>query len=142
VVTDIKTRFTVIRANSGREAIVPNEMLITQKIENLTLADTQVLISVPVTVGFGSDVDQVMAILVGAARSQSRVLTEPAPAAYLSAFGPDGLELVLTAWIADPGAGLLPLRSSLNVAILEGLRVAGIDIPYPQRVVHLSQSGL
>lgn len=142
VVTDIKTRFTVIRANSGREAIVPNEMLITQKIENLTLADTQVLISVPVTVGFGSDVDQVMAILVGAARSQSRVLTEPAPAAYLSAFGPDGLELVLTVWIADPGAGLLPLRSSLNVAILEGLRVAGIDIPYPQRVVHLSQSGL
>jgi small-conductance mechanosensitive channel len=84
----------------------------------------------------------VMAILVGAAQSQSRVLVEPAPAAYLSAFGQDGLEFVLTAWIADPGAGLLPLRSSLNVAILEGLRVAGIDIPYPQRVVHLPQRGV
>jgi small-conductance mechanosensitive channel len=137
VVTDIKTRFTVIRASSGREAIVPNETLITQKIENLTLADTQVLITVPVAVAYGSDVDQVMAILRAAALSQKRVLTDPAPAAYLSSFGPDGLDFVLTVWIADPGAGVLPLRSALNLAILAGLREAGIEIPYPQRVVHM-----
>jgi len=137
VVTDIKTRFTVIRANSGREAIVPNEMLITQKIENLTLADTQVLITVPVTVGYGSDVEQVMGVLKDAAVSQPRVLADPAPAAYLSSFGPDGLDFVLTVWIADPGAGVLPLRSALNLAVLAGLRNAGIDIPYPQRVVHI-----
>jgi small-conductance mechanosensitive channel len=137
VVTDIKTRFTVIRANSGREAIVPNEMLITQKIENLTLADTQVLITVPVTVGYGSDVEQVMGVLKDAAVSQPRVLADPAPAAYLSSFGPDGLDFVLTVWIADPGAGVLPLRSALNLAVLAGLRNAGIDIPYPQRVVHM-----
>lgn len=136
MVTDIKTRFTVIRANNGREAIVPNETLMTQRIENLTLADSHILINLPVTVGFDSDVAQVTAVLLQAAASQERVLTEPAPAAYLKAFGPDGLEFELTVWIADPNAGTLPLRSGLNLAILAGLREAGIDIPYPQRVLH------
>lgn len=137
VVTDIKTRYTVIRANNGREAIVPNESLITQKIENLTLADTRVLVTVVVSVSYEADVAQVQNLLLAAAKAQSRVLAEPPPGAFLSAFGQDGLEFTLAVWIADPDGGMLGLRSELNLAILAGLRSAGIAIPYPQRVVHV-----
>ncbi len=140
VVTDIKTRFTLIRSVSGHESIVPNEFIITQRVENLSLADKKVVVTLPVTVGFASDVEQVQRILLAAAGRCERVLKDPAPAAHLNQFGPDGLEFTLVCWIADPENGQLSLRSHINLDILCELRQAGIDIPYPQRVVHLKRS--
>ena len=112
-------------------------MLITSRIENLSLADTRVWLSTVVSVGYDSDVELVMRLLKEAALSAPRVLREPAPSASLSAFGADGLEFTLGFWIADPENGALGLRSQINVAVLQALRAHGIDIPYPQRVVHL-----
>lgn len=137
VVTDIKARFTQIRAVDGRESIVPNELIMTQRVENLSLADPKVLLTLEVTVGYASDVNQVKKILCDAAALSERVLKDPSPSAYLAKFGPDGLEFTLVVWITDPGAGLLSLKSQINIGILEGLRLAAIDIPYPQRVVHM-----
>lgn len=137
VVTDIKTRYTLIRALNGRESIVPNELIITQRVENLSLADPKVLLSIIVTVGYDSDAALVQRILCDAAASNPRVLNDPAPAAYLSQFGADGLEFTLALWINDPDKGQLSLRSELNLHILRELRQAGVDIPYPQRVVHM-----
>ena len=136
VVTDIKTRYTLIRALNGRESVVPNELFITQRVENLTAADPKVSVTINVSVAYDSDVDQVRQILLAAALSSPRVLREPGPAAHLANFGPDGLEFTLAFWIADPENGQLGLRSDINLAILRGLRAAGIEIPYPQRVVH------
>jgi small-conductance mechanosensitive channel len=137
MVTDIKTRYTLIRAVDGRESIVPNELIMTQRVENLSLADPKVLLTLNVSVGYDSDVSQVVKILCDAAAASPRVLKDPPPAAYLANFGADGLEFTLALWITDPGAGQLSLRSQINIRILEGLRLAGIDIPYPQRVVHM-----
>jgi len=137
VVTDIKTRYTLIRALNGRESVVPNELIITQRVENLSLADPKVSMSVTVSVGYDSDVEQVQQILCAAAASCERVLKDPAPAAHLSNFGADGLEFTLSAWIVDPDKGQAALRSEINLNILRGLRAAGIEIPYPQRVVEL-----
>jgi small-conductance mechanosensitive channel len=136
-VTDIKTRYTLIRANDGRESVVPNELIITQRIENLSLADSRVLMTLAVTVAYDSDVAQVQRILCEAATACERVLQEPAPAAYLERFGADGLEFTLALWIADPENGQLGLRSDINLRILQALRQAGIEIPYPQRVVYM-----
>jgi small-conductance mechanosensitive channel len=136
-ITDINARYTLIRSVSGRESIVPNEILITSRVENLSLADAKVWQSTVVSVAYDSDVDQVIDLLNQAARSQSRVLADPPPAASLSAFGPDGLEFTLGYWIADPENGQLNLRSLINQAIVRALREHHIDIPYPQRVVHL-----
>ena len=133
---DITTRYTVIRSATGRESIVPNEMLITQRVENLSLADPKVWQSTVVSVAYDSDVELVRSLLAEAAVSQERVLREPAPNAALSAFGTDGLEFTLGYWIADPENGQLNVRSSVNIAILNALRSRGIEIPYPQRVVH------
>ena len=135
-ITDIKARYTVIRSATGRESIVPNEMLITQRVENLSLTDPKVFQSTVVSVAYDSPVDEVVALLVSACTQQGRVLQDPAPSAALSAFGADGLEFTVIYWIDDPEKGQLNLKSDINRAILKALQVHGIEIPYPQRVVH------
>jgi small-conductance mechanosensitive channel len=136
-VMDIKTRYTLIRSLAGRESIVPNEKLITERIENLSLADPRVLLTTEVGVGYASDVDLVQKILVESALACERVLADPAPGARLAKFGADGLEFTLLFWIADPFNGTLNVCSEINLRILKAFRAAGIEIPYPQRVVHL-----
>ncbi|MGE4243574.1 mechanosensitive ion channel family protein [Ramlibacter sp.] len=136
LVVDIKTRYTLIRSANGRESIVPNEKLITERIENLSLGDTKVLLSSDVSVGYSSDVDVVRRILVDAAVSVNRVIAEPAPSARLVNFGLHGLDFTLYYWIEDPQNGQVNVKSDVNIALLNGLRAEGIEIPYPQQVVH------
>ncbi|UJW83372.1 mechanosensitive ion channel family protein [Hydrogenophaga sp. SL48] len=136
-ISDIKARYTLIRSTTGRESIVPNEILITNRVENLSLADARVWQSTVVSVAYDSDVDLVRRLLTDAALAQPRVMRDPAPSAALSAFGADGLEFTLGYWIADPENGQLNLRSDINMAILKSLRGNGIEIPYPQRIVHM-----
>lgn len=136
-ITDIKTRYTLLRATNGRESIVPNETMVSQRVENLSDADLRFNITTNVVVGYDSDVSQVQQILCDAAKAQERVLSEPAPAAYLVNFAPDGLEFSLHFWIKDPASGQVNIRSAVNLAVLAGLRAARIEIPFPQRVVRL-----
>jgi small-conductance mechanosensitive channel len=140
VVTDIKTRYTLIRSLGGRESVVPNEKLITERIENLSLADPKVLLTTEVSVSYEADVDEVRRVLLEAASGTPRVIAEPAPGVQLVRFGADGLEFRLVFWIADPQNGSGNVVSEVNIRILHGLRAAGIDIPYPQRVVHMAAS--
>lgn len=135
-ITDIKARYTIVRALSGRESVVPNEMFIGGRIESLSLTDSRVALLTVVSVAYDSDVDQVMALMLEAARAQPRVLADPGPAVLLTNFGPDGLEFTLSYWIADPENGQNNLRSDVNLAVLQAFRRHGIEIPYPQRVVH------
>jgi small-conductance mechanosensitive channel len=137
-ISDINARFTVIRSLTGRESIVPNEILITSRVENLSLADPRVWQSTVVGVAYGSDVELVSRLLVDAATAQDRVLHDPAPAAALSAFGADGLEFTLGYWIADAENGTLGLKSDINKAILQAFQHNGIEIPFPQRVLHVT----
>ena len=135
-ITDIRARYTVVRALSGRESIVPNEMFISNRIENLSLADLQVLQSTVVSVAYDSDVELVMRLLADAALAQERVLKDPGPTANLTNFGSDGLEFTLNYWMTDPENGQQNLRSLVNLALLAALRAHGIEIPLPQRVMH------
>ena len=136
VITEINARYSVVRSSGGRESIVPNEMLITSRVENLSLADPRVQQTTVVNVGYDTDVDLVQRILLQAALDQPRVLREPQPHVALSAFGADGLEFTVAYWYSDPENGQGNLRSEVNLAILATLRAHQIDIPYPQRVVH------
>ena len=134
-ITDINTRYTVIRALNGRESIVPNEMLITQRVENSSLADRSVAASTTVQVAYGTDLETLMPRLAAAVSEVPRILRDPGPAVFLSAFASDGLELTVSFWIADPENGQLGPRSAANLVILRVLNDAGIEIPYPQRVL-------
>ncbi|WP_332750970.1 mechanosensitive ion channel family protein [Hydrogenophaga sp.] len=137
IITDINARYTVIRSTTGRESIVPNELLIINRVENLSLADDRLWQSTVVSVGYESDVEQVMELLREAALTQDRVLKDPGPSVALSNFGADGLEFTLGYWIADPENGTLNIRSLINRKVLQALRENQIQIPYPQRVLHI-----
>jgi small-conductance mechanosensitive channel len=142
-ITDIRTRYTVIRSLSGREAIVPNETLITQRVENSSLADPRVLVQTSVQVAYGTDVGALQPLLVAAMRRVPRVLDDPAPGVNLSEFAADGMSLDLVFWIRDPENGQGNVKSDVNLAVLAVFAERGIKIPFPQRVVHavLSREG-
>lgn len=135
-ITDIRTRYTVIRALNGREALVPNELLITQRVENSTAADPRVLITSTVQVAYGTDVRALQPKLVDAIAAVPRVLRDPAPGVQLSAFAADGLDLTLLFWISDPENGQGGVKSEVNLAVLALLNAEGVEIPFPQRVLH------
>lgn len=135
-VTEINARYTVVRALSGKESIVPNEMFISNRIENLSLSDLNVLQSTVVSVAYDSDVELVQALLAEAALQQERVMRDPPPSVNMTNFGADGLEFTLNYWISDPENGQQNLRSRVNLAVLQALRSHDIEIPFPQRVVY------
>jgi small-conductance mechanosensitive channel len=135
-ITDIRTRYTVIRALTGRESIVPNEMLITQRVENASLADTRVWVGSAVQVAYGTDLVALFPKLEAAMRAVPRVIDKPAPSVQLVAFAADGMDLALNFWIADSENGLGNVKSDVNLAVLAVLNAEGVEIPFPQRVMH------
>ncbi|HWP19677.1 MAG TPA: mechanosensitive ion channel domain-containing protein [Burkholderiaceae bacterium] len=136
-VTDITTRYTVIRSAGGRESIVPNETLITTRVENLSLADRNLLLTTVVQVAYGTDVASLRAKVVDAVSGIERVVKDPGPSCHLTGFASDGLELTVFFWIADPENGQANVRSAVNLAILDLFQREGIEIPYPQRVLRI-----
>jgi small-conductance mechanosensitive channel len=139
-ITDITTRYTVVRAGNGRESLVPNEMFITQRVENLTFADTKVAVSTKIQVAYGTDIEALLPKLHDAVCSVPRVLAEPTCVVFLAGFGADGLDLTVTFWIGDVSKGEANVRSEVNFAILRCLNDNGVEIPYPQRVVRQARA--
>ena len=136
-ITDISARYTVIRSSTGRESIVPNEMMITQRVENCSFADPNVALTSVVQVAYGTDLPGLIPQLVAAMAAVPRVLADPGPAVQLSAFAADGLELTLVFWVADIEMGQGNVRSDINLAVLAALDAAGVEIPFPQRVLRV-----
>jgi len=134
-ITDIRTRYTVIRALNGREAIVPNETLITTRVENASLADPRLLVSTAVQVAYGTDVRALQPKLEAAIAAVARVIAYPAPSVQLGAFSADGMDLAINFWIRDPENGQGNVKSDVNLAVLDVLDQEGVEIPFPQRVV-------
>lgn len=138
-VTAIRTRYTLVQSSNGREAIVPNETLTSSRVENLSLANRNLLGSLVVSCGYDDDVDRALAILKEAAQAQPRVLRTPGPSSAISAFAADGIELTLYFWIADPENGQAGLKGAIFRQVLAQFRSEGIDIPYPQRVLRVPE---
>ena len=136
-ITDIRTRYTVIRALNGRESLVPNEILITQRVENSSLADPQVVVNTLVQVAYGTDVRALRPKLIEAIQRVPRVLEQPPPGVELAEFAADGMNLNIGFWIGDPENGQGGVRSDVNLAVLDLLNAEGIQIPFPQRVMHV-----
>lgn len=136
-VTQITTRYTVLRGNNGVEAIVPNDVLIGSVVQNETYTNPRVRLAITVQVGYACDPERAMQILVETAQRHPRVLAEPAPKAYLVRFADSGIELELGFWIADPQEGSLNIKSEIGLEIWREFRRAGIEIPYPQQEVRV-----
>ena len=136
-VKNITARYLVVRAGDGREAIIPNELLITTTVLNHSYSNRQIRLAIQVQVGYKGDPERAMRLMEEAASKHQRVLAEPPPKAFLARFADSGIELELGIWIGDPEIGMLNIRSELNLAIWRAFQEAGIEIPYPQREVRI-----
>ncbi|MBU9515786.1 mechanosensitive ion channel family protein [Burkholderia multivorans] len=137
VVTQIRTRYTVVRGLDGNETLIPNEKLITDVVQNQSSYLTRGYAKLAVQVAYTNDVEQALALLAEAARGVPRVLDEPAPTPFLAGFGADGIDLELGFWIADAATGTGSVRSNVNRNIWRLFHEHGISIPYPQREVRV-----
>ena len=149
-VAHIGLRSTVIASLDAKELIVPNSKLLSETIHNLTHADRYFRVQILVGVSYGSDVHLVKRTLLEAAAAHPSVVQEkPAnsknesvapPLARFTQFGESSLQFELLVWIAD-SFERFDIASDLHFSILERFRERGIEIPFPQRVVHLPSTG-
>jgi small-conductance mechanosensitive channel len=132
----IGIRSSTVRTFAGAEVIVPNADLISQRVINWTLSDKIRRIDVAIGVRYGSDPDRVEQILLGVAKAHEKVLHDPAPAVLFRRHGESSLDFEVRVWIADFKDRFV-VESALNGAINRALADAGIEIPFPQRDLHV-----
>jgi small-conductance mechanosensitive channel len=135
-VKKISVRATEIETFDRASVIIPSSSLISGVVKNWYLRDNSGRTMVTVGVGYGSDPDQVKAILMDVADRHELVLKFPKPIIAFSDFGDSALVFNLYVYLASISSGLT-VRSDLRFAILKRLREAGIEIPYPQRDIHV-----
>ena len=136
-VTQMSTRYTVLKNLDGTEAIIPNDIFISSSVLNHSFSSREVRFTLPIQVGYDSDLDVAMGILIKAAEGNPRILNEPRPNVLVKQFADNGIELELVAWLADPEEGQGLLRSDLNLEIWRQLRAHKIEIPYPRRDIKI-----
>ena len=134
-ITQITTRYTVLRTLTGTEVIIPNEYLVGNIVRNLSFTDTRLRVVTSVQVAYDTDLEQVMPLMTEIAGRHPRVLADPAPGVLLTGFADSGINLELGFWIADPENGTGGVASDINVALWKAFRERGINIPFPQREV-------
>jgi small-conductance mechanosensitive channel len=141
-VTQINTRYTLLHALDGSEAVIPNELLIAAPVVNHSLSDRLARLAVRVSIAYESDLDVALRLGQEAARCTARVLADPAPVSLLVEFGADGLLLEIGFWIGDPERGRLNVQSDVAIALYKRYRDAGITIPYPRRDIRVVEGPL
>jgi small-conductance mechanosensitive channel len=136
-VEHIRARSTVIRTNDNIMMIVPNTKFIDSPVTNWTYGDRRVRFRIPVSVAFDSDIAKVQDTLLAVARENPHTLKEPAPSVFLENFGENAIEFKLVVWSSVMSARPSRYRSDINFAIAEKFREAGIQMPFPQRDLHI-----
>ena len=134
-VTDIKTRYTLLRDSNGRESIIPNDMLITQRVDNFSLSDASVALQATVMVAIDSDVNQVQSVLQTALEQVPDVLADPPAQVFFKSISADGLEWTVYFWVTDQLQARSAVLSRLNHAVWSGLQAANIKLPPPKAVL-------
>lgn len=136
-VTRINLRSTTVVTNDNITIIVPNSYFITQAVTNWSYGDPKVRLRLPVGVAYGSDVEKLRQLLLELAAEHPAVLKEPAPAVRFLEFGDSSLNFELAVWTIDMAHRPTAFRSELYFAIERKLREHRIEIPFPQRDLHL-----
>jgi len=135
-VTRIGVRSSTIQTFQGAEVIVPNANLISSKVINWTLSESQRRRELPVGVAYGSDPKLVLKLLREAATRHELVLTQPEPMVYFKGFGDSSLDFELHFWVMQENNGL-QITSEVALCAMQLLDDAGIEIPFPQRDLHV-----
>ena len=139
-VATLGARYTAVRTRDGVEYLIPNEELITQRVENWSHSDTVVRLYIPVAISYRSDVRLAMDLCRAAPAGIERILDDPPPQCLLRAFGDSSVNLEIRIWIDDPAEGRSNVISQVLLRVWDLFHEHGIEIPFPQRDLHLKSS--
>jgi small-conductance mechanosensitive channel len=141
-VSKISLRSTTVVTNDNISIIVPNSQFISETVINWSHGDPKVQFRLPVGVAYGSDTEKLTNTLLGVAKAHPMVLNDPAPSVYFIEFGDSSLNFELGVWTQEMVKSPRRFRSELNFSIDNKLREAGIEIPFPQRDLHVRSGSL
>ncbi len=130
-------RYTSVITRDGIETLIPNEEMITQRVENWSYSNRLIRLRVPVGISYDSDVRLAIKLCVEAAQMVPRIKLDPEPKAQLMAFGDNSVNLEVRVWIDDPEAGRGSVISELLLNVWDSFHENDINIPYPQRDLHV-----
>jgi small-conductance mechanosensitive channel len=135
-VREIGMRATTLSTFEGADVIVPNGMLLSEKLVNWTLSDMDRRIDVNVGVAYGTDPRRILDLLKDVTVGTEGIATEPAPTVLFVGFGASSLDFAIRAWTNNFG-DWVAIRSNLTVRVYDALLAAGIEIPFPQQALHV-----
>ncbi|WP_265530471.1 mechanosensitive ion channel family protein [Sphingomicrobium marinum] len=138
-ISKIGTRAVSMITRDGKEFLIPNELLMTETVENWSYSSKNVRVQIPVGVSYSSDLARVEEILIECTAACARVLKNPKPNVWLKEFGDNSVNFEIQAWIRDPEAGVGNVRSEVLKAVWWAFKDEGIEIPFPQRDVYIKQ---
>jgi small-conductance mechanosensitive channel len=141
-VTALGGRYVSVVTRDGVEHLIPNDTLISERVENWTHTNSRTRLKVDVGVHYKSDLHKVIAICEEAASGIDRVLSDPAPKCLFLEFGDSALNLQLRFWIADAHNGVQNVKSAVLLRIWEMFREQNVEVPYPQRDLHIRSSSV
>jgi small-conductance mechanosensitive channel len=136
-VSKIGVRAVSVITRDGKEHLIPNENLMTEKVENWSYSDRNVRIRIPVGVSYDCDLKLAQELMVRAASESPRVLDSPKPGVWLKDFGDNSVDHEILAWISDPESGVGNVRSDVLNRLWWLFKEHDIGLPYPQRDVHI-----
>ncbi|MBA2933949.1 mechanosensitive ion channel [Sphingomonas sp. CGMCC 1.13654] len=136
-VTRIGVRAVSVVTRDGKEHILPNQKLMTDPVENWSFSSRNVRVHIKVGVGYDSDLKLAQKLMIEAAMASPRALSDPKPSVWLTAFGDSSVDHEILVWISDPEAGVGNVRSDVLNRLWFAFKENGIEIPYPQREVHI-----
>lgn len=139
-VTGIRGRYSSVVTRDGHEYLIPNEDLITQQVVNWSFTDRKIRLNVPIGISYKSDIHRARELVLESTHEVERVLKYPEPICLLTGFGNSSVDLELRFWIDDPKGGLLNVKSEILFKVWDRFHEEGIEIPFPQRDVHLDTS--
>ncbi len=138
-VSAINARSTTVTTIDNSTIIVPNSQFISESLTNWSYQDPRIRLHIRVGVSYGADIELVREILLAVGKVHSEVLKEPEPIVYFNEFGDSSLNFDLIVWIEKP-LHKFQIRSDLNFATVYAFREKGIEIPFPQRDLHVRSS--
>jgi small-conductance mechanosensitive channel len=136
-ITQINLRSTMVITNDNISIIVPNSEFVSSQVVNWSHGDPKVRMRLPVGIAYGSDVEKFRRAMLEVARAHPAVLPQPEPFVYFIGFGDSSLDFEVSVWTIDLASSPRRLRSDLYYAIESKLREIGVEIPFPQRDLHL-----
>jgi small-conductance mechanosensitive channel len=140
-ISAMKTRYISVAAGDGREFLIPNEDLVTQKVTNWTYTDKNTLVKVNFSTNYESDPRQVCKLAIDIAAAAPRAIKSKAPSCILAEFAETGMKFALTFWIADPD-GMDNVKSDVMLSLWETFKREGIRVPYPVREIRVRGGAL